>query len=399
MSVEAVPRRSHSASHREAVVVPSVPSPTERNQTRRAPTPFIRRMSVPEDEEEEEENVRARSVPRQSPIHYDQPATVQGDISVIQPMTRANRSAYGPSGPKPRTPLRNPLPPPPRDLYEMSPYKSLLTLPQTTALLTTTYGPQFGTVAPLASKEQANGKKGIFRVFSRKEKKPQPDQKNPVFIPVFLPDSAQNQPQQLSRQRSSTQPSQNDAGVQNRPRFQPQRPFAGAGPNDTSTPITAEPTTGGTFRPQDDSSSVLSDALSIPIPPRPTDPPTIKFDQLGSYTQFMNHSPHRVVWKGLPYPTALHLHEALRFLDHRPDIAEQIRRCGSVHEVYPLTAKYVDQQRPDWGEQFLPLVSLFRIQLPGLISFLLARWKKCFIPSSNNIPISVLCFWALGTPI
>ena len=353
------------------MVAPVVPSSTERNQTRRAPTPFIRRMPVPEEEEEEEED-RPRSVPvehRQSPIHYEPPVTVQGDISAIQPMARANRSAYGPSGPKPRTPLKNPLPPPPRDLYEMSPYKSLLTLPQTTALLTTTYGPQFGTVAPLASNGPAKGKKSIFRAFSRKEKKPQPDPKNPVFIPVFLPDSAQSHPQQFSTQRSSTQPSQNDAAVQNRPRFQPQqRPFAGAGPNDMPT---AEPTTGGTFQPQTDSSSVLSEALSLPIPPRPTDPPTIKFDQIGSYTQFMNHSPHRVVWKGLPYPTALHLHEALRFLDHRPDIAEQIRRCGSVHEVYPLTAKYADQQRPDWGEQFLPLVrSLFVFSCVGLISFL-----------------------------
>jgi predicted NAD-dependent protein-ADP-ribosyltransferase YbiA (DUF1768 family) len=115
----------------------------------------------------------------------------------------------------------------------------------------------------------------------------------------------------------------------------------------------------------------LSEALSLPIPPRPTDPPTIKFDQVGSYTQFMNHSPHRVVWKGRPYPTALHLHEALRFLDYRPDIAEQIRRCGSVHEVYPLTAKYVDQQRPDWGEQFLPLVRLFRISVTWFNLFFL----------------------------
>ena len=365
-------------------------------------------MPVPEDDDDEEdEHDRPRSVPAErhrSPIHYDQPAAVQADISVIQPMARANRSAYGPSGPKPRTPLKNPLPPPPRDLYEMSPYKSLLTLPQTTALLTTTYGPQFGTVAPLASNEPANRKKSIFRVFSRKEKKPQPVQKEPILIPVLVPDSARNQPQRVSRQSPSTQPPQNDAAVRNRPRFQSQRPFAGAGPNDTTTPTTAEPTTGGTsFQPQDDSNSVLSEALSLPIPPRPTDPPTIKFDQIGSYTQFMNHSPHRVVWNGLPYPTALHLHEALRFLDHRPDIAEQIRRCGSVHEVYPLTAKYVDQQRPDWGEQFLPLVRLFRIQLPGLTSFNLffdvARWKMCCIPSSDNILICVLCSWALGMPI
>ena len=288
-------------------------------------------MPVPEEEEgEEEDNDRPRSVPvehGQSHIHYEPPVTAQGDISVIQPMTRATRGAYGPSGPKPRIPLNNPLPPPPRDLYEMSPYKSLLTLPQTTALLTTTYGPQFGTVAPLASNGPVKEKKSIFRAFSRKEKKPQPDPKNPVYIPVFLPDSAQNHSQHLPTRRSST----------------------------------------------------LSEALSLPIPPRPTDPPIIKFDQIGSYTQFMNHSPHRVLWKGLQYPTALHLHEALRFLDHHPDIAEQIRRCGSVHEVYPLTAKYVNQQRPDWGEQFLPLVRLFRIQLPGLTFSFLRLDGRCAV--------------------
>jgi hypothetical protein len=344
-------------------------------------------MPVPEeDEEEEEEHDRPRSVPaerRRSPIHYDQPpSTVQADISVIQPMARANTNVYGPSGPKPRTPLRNPLPPPPRDLYEMSPYKSLLTLPQTTALLTTTYCPQFGTVAPMAPNAPTNGKKGIFRAFSRKDKKPQPEQKNPVFIPVFMPGTAQNHLQQPSVQISSTQPSQNDAALQNlTTRFQPQqRPFAGAGPHDVSTtPTTAEPTTGGSFQHQDDSNSVLSEALSPPIPPRPTDPPTIQFDQIGSYTQFMNHSPHRVMWKGLPYPTALHLHEALRFLDHRPDIAEQIRRCGSVHDVYPLTAKYVGQQRPDWGEQFLPLVRslFFHIQFAWFNPFLFFSFLFC----------------------
>ncbi|KAF8806196.1 DUF1768-domain-containing protein [Phlegmacium glaucopus] len=70
----------------------------------------------------------------------------------------------------------------------------------------------------------------------------------------------------------------------------------------------------------------------------------------------MNHSPHRVVYNGLEYPTALHLHEALKFLGHRPDIAEKIRQCSSVHEVYPLATKYAGLQRPDWGEQFLQLM-------------------------------------------
>jgi len=307
------------------------PSSVERNRTHRAPTPFIPRLAEAEVEAEEEED------------------------------------AVRPSGPKPRTPLRNPLPPPPKDLYEMSPYKSLLTLPQTAALLTA-YGSQQHTVTvtPVAANETMKRKTSIFRAFSKKDKKPQPEQRNPVFIPVFLPASSQpqqpsNQPQHSSIRRSSTQPRQSEARAQTRQGFQSQRrPFAGAGPRDTPTPTTAEPTTadlptGGTYQSQDDSSSV-SDVLSLPIPPHPTNPPTIKFDQNTSYPQFMNHSPHRVIWNGQQYPTALHLHEALKFLDHRPDIAELIRQCANIHEVYPLSAKYVEFQRPDWGDQFLPLM-------------------------------------------
>ena len=335
------------------------------------PTPFIPRMA---EEEEEEEDDRPRSVPpervrppsRQSPIHYDQPpTTVHGDISVLQPMPPPNRSAFGPSGQKPLTPLRNPLPPPPKDLYEMSPYKSLLTLPQTTALLTATRGPQKATVtmAPLAPNPSVKRNKSIFRAFSRKNNKPQPEQQNPLLIPVFLP--ASSQPQQPLNQ---TQPPQSEARPPSQLRFQSsqQRPFAGAGPRDIFTPTTAEFTsrgfpTGETYQFQDDSGSVSNEAFSPPIPPHPTNPPTVKFDQTRSYTQFMNHSPHRVMWKGLTYPTALHLHEALKFLDHRPDIAEMIRKCSSVHDVYPLSAKYVEFQRPDWGDQFLPLVTFLPI--------------------------------------
>ena len=365
--VDTAPRRARTTQRpRERVVAPVVASPPER--AHRAPTPFIPHTAEVDEEEEETDPPRGVAEPEpQSPIHYDQPpAAVRGDITAIRRMGPANRSAYGPPGPKRLTPLRNPLPPPPKDLYEMSPYKSLLTLPQTTALLTKTYGNTV-TVAPLGSNGTVKRNKSIFRAFSRKDKKkqPQPELQNPVFIPVFVPASPQpqqqqpsNQPQQHSVQRSSTQIRQSEP--LNRPRFQShERPFAGAGPNDIVTPVTPEPT-GGTYQPQDDLSSVSSEALSLPIPPHPTNPPTIKFDQSRSYTQFMNHSPHRVVWNdGFTYPTALHLHEALKFLDHRRDIAELIRRCGSVHEVYPLTAKYSEFQRPDWATQFLPLVNIF----------------------------------------
>jgi len=354
-----------------------VPSPVDRNQSRRAPTPFIPRLAADEEEEEAERPrgvaaERERPASRQSrhsPIHYDQPpVTLRGDMSALaEPVARAHRSAYGPPGPKPLIPLQNPLPPPPKDLYEMSPYKSLLTLPQTTALLQA-YGSQQNTftVTPLAPAGTVERKKSIFRAFSRKDKKKQPER---VF--VYAPASSQPQqplgrPQQFTAQSSSAQRRQSVAHPQTQARFQSQeRPFAGAGPTNIPTPTTAEHTTGGlppgeTYQNQDDSSSVSSSVLSLPIPPHPTNPPTIKFDQSRSYTQFMNHSPHRVMWNGLEYPTALHLHEALKFLGHRPDIAEAIRQCSGIHEVYPLATKYAEFQRRDWGEQFLALVHLFR---------------------------------------
>ncbi|KAF8806195.1 hypothetical protein BYT27DRAFT_7243009, partial [Phlegmacium glaucopus] len=167
---EAAPRRAHSGSHRprETVVAPVVP---ERNQSRRVPTPFIPRMVEADEEEEEADRPRgererpASRQSRRSPIHYEPPITVRGDLSaLVEPVPPATRRAYDPSGPK--LPLRNPLPPPPIDLYEMSPFKSLSTLPQTTALLQA-YKPQQNTftVTPFGPNGNLEKKKSIFRAF------------------------------------------------------------------------------------------------------------------------------------------------------------------------------------------------------------------------------------------
>jgi predicted NAD-dependent protein-ADP-ribosyltransferase YbiA (DUF1768 family) len=89
-------------------------------------------------------------------------------------------------------------------------------------------------------------------------------------------------------------------------------------------------------------------------------PSIVRFNQQGTYAGFMNHSAHRVLYRNQTYPSATHLHEALKYLEHRPDLAENIRNCRDVKEVYPLSAKYQQFQRPDWGELFLGLVcSLF----------------------------------------
>lgn len=264
-----------------------------------------------------------RSSSRRSTRRYTTPPPIVADLAhAIDPLEPASRAAFGPSGRRPRAPLSNPLPPPPRDLYEMTPYKSLLTLPQTTALLTATYPTQNATLPmtipagpPMQRKKSI--KDGILRAFSRKGKQKAPEQPQVRFIPVFMNKDAPSQNQGTSSAAAGLPPTNTTA-------------FAPA------------------------ANSTLSDPA--PVPPIPSSPPAIRFDQSGKYSVFMNHSPHRVIWEGRAYPTALHLHEALKFIDVRPDIAEKIRTFERAEEVYPLSASSHEFARPDWGSVFLEKV-------------------------------------------
>jgi predicted NAD-dependent protein-ADP-ribosyltransferase YbiA (DUF1768 family) len=84
-----------------------------------------------------------------------------------------------------------------------------------------------------------------------------------------------------------------------------------------------------------------------------------------SLPDFLNHSPHRVMYGNQIYPTAMHLHEAMKFMDHKPELAETIRQCQSVEDVYPLAAKLQVWVRPDWGMVFVDMVSHFTSILLG----------------------------------
>ena len=52
------------------------------------------------------------------------------------------------------------------------------------------------------------------------------------------------------------------------------------------------------------------------------------------------------------YPTAYHLWEALKFLGHRPDIAEQIRRTGQgpggIKAARQIAHEMAEAMRLDW---------------------------------------------------
>ena len=87
--------------------------------------------------------------------------------------------------------------------------------------------------------------------------------------------------------------------------------------------------------------------------------PTLRFNGYGMYSGLLYHSPHRVIYKDQLFPTALHLFEALKFLPHRSDLAEQIRLCEHVEEVTAISASFAENTRHDWGNVALHTVRLF----------------------------------------
>ncbi|KAI0028427.1 hypothetical protein K488DRAFT_58656 [Vararia minispora EC-137] len=61
----------------------------------------------------------------------------------------------------------------------------------------------------------------------------------------------------------------------------------------------------------------------------------------------MPQSPHAILYGDGYYPTALHLFEALKFLPHRPDIAEMIRQAPS-NALARLSKRHARAMRADW---------------------------------------------------
>ncbi|CAA7258448.1 unnamed protein product [Cyclocybe aegerita] len=419
---EAPTRRARSMSQSRNQGPPVIPTPrpaapAAQGPNRRAPTPFVpRRTREDEDDDDEEDRPRsgaghARTPSRQSTVRYPDPPPIRGDIGhVLEPLEAASAAAFGPTGPRPRTPLSNPLPPPPRDLYEMTPYKSLLSLPQTTALLTATYGPgQFNTAGALNPQPTVKRKKsgkGLFRAFSRKEKQKEPEQPQVRFIPVFVPADKRPEGGVGALAGTTAAPLQSSTSLHRVPSQMSHhtRPVTPGQPTGTTEQLTAGPDQGAfVMHPPPGSGPAPpggpdgSPHPSIaPVPPVPSSPPAIRFDQESpNLHMFMNHSPHRILWQNKIYPSALHLHEALRFLDHRPDIAEMIRNTPEVHDVYPLSMSYQQFQRPDWSQKYQDfmdevLYQKFR-QHPDLRMTLLATGTARLIYQDTNDN-----FWGAG---
>ena len=105
--------------------------------------------------------------------------------------------------------------------------------------------------------------------------------------------------------------------------------------------------------------------------------PTLRFNGYGEYSGLLYHSPHRVMYEDELFPTALHLFEALKFLPHRPDLAEQIRLCEHVEEVTAISASFAENTRRDWGNVALTTVRffLFALRASGADG-MMDRWTR-----------------------
>ena len=345
-----------STSHTSAPVVPmptphpahaSAPTPSpvpqERRSIRRTQTPFLRPHAVDEEEEDEFEDQsnsapvlprpssRARSAMyatqenqpvRRTPSHgYPQSVyqhqQAQGAIRdpdivrALEPLEPAHPSAFGPPDMRTLPPLRNPLPPPPRDIYESSPYKSLLTLPQTAALLTANFAPK--------PKDAKKPRKGLFRAFSsRKHDKEEPKDPKVHFVPIIV-----NNP---------------PAGVNNIPPMPAIPPL----------PAAEAPARSATNR---------RSRSSAHFPNRPE---PIRYSEDTDYWAFLNHSPHRIYYNDKYWPTVTHLVEARKYLPAHPEIAEEIKLCKDVADVYSISANYQQFQDPAWSINHLEIVCFTR---------------------------------------
>ncbi|KAF6761890.1 GTP cyclohydrolase II [Ephemerocybe angulata] len=381
----------------------------------RTGTPFIPRSrpgadesysdetSTDSDEDEDEDRQRSFSAggsrrrrssdPRRTQsasAHGHFPPEITGRIDdVLRPLSPAHRSAFGPSGSRPTEPIRNPLPPPPRDLYEMTPYKSLLTLPQTTALLTATYGtaqqqnasasgghangaattlvippaghgpaaiipPEAQQPQPLKktpSQKKKGRVSGIMRALSGRRKKEDKQGVAPPGAIVAQPAKVQFVPVFVDGQKKpgtsiapSTHNNENQGNQGNLGNLGTASASA-----DNSALLSTESHQEAPRR-----HSIASSHHPPPAPPHEAEDDAIRFDQMNQqYAGFMNHSPHRVLYQNKMYPTATHLHEAMKYLPDHPIIAEQIRNTASVLEVYPLSAQFNQYVREDWSDVFM----------------------------------------------
>ncbi|KAG1752326.1 uncharacterized protein EDB91DRAFT_1044610 [Suillus paluster] len=67
------------------------------------------------------------------------------------------------------------------------------------------------------------------------------------------------------------------------------------------------------------------------------------------YYGFTNFSSDPIEYKGKTYPTSEHLFQSLKFMEHRPELAEHIRTCSTrPRVVFDETHRFNPEVRSDW---------------------------------------------------
>ncbi|KAJ4478967.1 hypothetical protein J3R30DRAFT_3701916 [Lentinula aciculospora] len=385
----------------------------------RAQTPYHAPVPPPESEEEEEDEPPPQVVIPSVAGSLHPPSASQHRRRHSEPLHRQNlppAPPVNPPGPsafdRPLwSPSGNPLPEPPRDLFDSEAYKAVLNIPRGTDLFTALYGYQRGQVQQpgqdlTSTTFDSNPQRTRTGLFGRKNSKGGGLFRTLTGTRGRRQDSSQFQPQDVARDRvragdvrlvpfpvpverrnNETQPSQGafrhvppsedryvpatlpstganttgtEAVIPPPPVLDGQTggdppfpvmpgPSAGGGPSQTNAPfpvMTAPPRA---------PSAVSQHPIFPPEPPvQYVYHPPLTFTQFSpAYQGFFPHSPHRVLYNNAIFPTATHLHEALKYLPGHPTIATQIRLCVNLNDVYPLSAANMAFVRPDWGSIFL----------------------------------------------
>ncbi|KAL1758122.1 hypothetical protein FB107DRAFT_207819 [Schizophyllum commune] len=233
---------------------------------------------------------------------------------------------YGPGITVPAR-AENPLPDPPRDLYEFSPWKRLVGLPTTEFLMRE--GWQRPDVDAQLPPDHEHKHGGFLRAFGKKGKRSKhgSDAGGVRYVPVF-PDRIQEDAGAMGAGGSTSghghaRSHSDPPDLENLTRgwthnFVQPRP-GGA------------PTTGG----------------AVPPPGRAA----IYFTQSAPYPGWMQHSPHRVLYNGIEWPTAHHLYESFRF-EGREDIQRMMRAVPAA-QTNEITMRYQAMANPMFDESFI----------------------------------------------
>ncbi|KAF8626736.1 hypothetical protein AX17_006501 [Amanita inopinata Kibby_2008] len=330
---------------------------------RRAPTPFVPPMPDVDDDDDDDDD------DDENDVNHD----VGDDNRPVIPTQRGHRQTasmpepmhFPPAAavmmPQFQQPQRrpNPLPEPPRILYDRTPFQRLVDLPtgglsrsstQPARPATTTAAVQMvssgiaGIGANGAGTERRKTKSRLLRAFSLRGNRntdvsrpgaAAPGGSNGVpvtrYVPVFMSD-------QIGASAGSG--AENATGATG---------TAAAAGGPSSTRATASSSAAPT--PSNPTTSSSTSSHSTPHPP-------LRFTQTGPYSGFVIHSPHPVSYRNKIYKTATHLFEAMKYVDHAPECAERIRECEDLTDVYRISASFSSEgrEKPDWAVVFLSVM-------------------------------------------